>query len=125
MEDYVYFLRMLVSPNTSTNMTALERLYGSSEAAQVDPSSTVEEMKVKQLTDVSDTLKKLHQDLSFSFARSVLEQGNCTIRQGTRVKLNILYFSFSREFSAEPLDGVSLLMDVLRAIQMARALLSG
>jgi len=78
--------------------SAVERLYGNASGAGgvVDGSA-----KGKPPPDVSDILRKLRQDLTFAFV------------------------SFCREFASDVCDGISLLMDILRAVQMAQSELNG
>lgn len=57
------------------------------------------EMSLRQFTTVTDLLTKLRSDLRASFP------------------------SFVQEFVSNPVDGVSLLLDVLRAIQLSQTVL--
>lgn len=77
-----------------------------------------EEMSLRQFGSVTDLLSKLRADLRASFPRwrdfNIFPLYKCVTKR-------FALFSFVQEFVAGPLDGVSLLLEVLRAIQLSQA----
>lgn len=65
----------------------------------IQPQDSCTEMTLRQFTTVTDLLSKLRADLRASFP------------------------SFVQEFVSNPVDGISLLLDVLRAIQLSQTVL--
>ncbi|KAK4009744.1 uncharacterized protein LOC123471528 [Daphnia magna] len=115
-EDYTTFLRKVLSTTNANGGvgSAVDKLYGKDSQMSAEIRSKLSHSVTvtsasdrdgrpnnKLAPDVSDILKKLRLDLFFSFA------------------------SFCKEFAGETCDGIALLMDLLRTIQMAQVELNG
>ncbi|KZC13727.1 Formin-like protein 2 [Dufourea novaeangliae] len=70
------------------------------------------EMTLRQFTSVSELLNKLRSDLRLAFPRDSLPKG------GVKQKKN---FGKGAEFSSPPADGITLLLETLRGVQLAQS----
>ena len=114
-EDYTGYLRkyckltglqLYVNTGSENNVkTNKQKLLGGKRAEKSEPLGIFDkhqmEMGLKQFTSISELLNKL------------------------KIDLHLSYHSFLKEFISEPNDGVTLLLDLLKVIQLSQTNISG
>ena len=114
-EDYTGYLRkyckltglqLYVNTGAENNVkTNKQKLLGGKRAEKSEPLGIFDkhqmEMGLKQFTSISELLNKL------------------------KIDLHLSYHSFLKEFISEPNDGVTLLLDLLKVIQLSQTNISG
>ncbi|KAH8379097.1 hypothetical protein KR009_003056 [Drosophila setifemur] len=136
-EDYVYSLRKFTKGSSSAKKLSIYDVStGASAKEEASRSATLpakhsdykspipappesdREMSLRQFGSITDLLTKLRADLRVAFPRLVFVQPKPS---EFLLTFSIFPFSFVQEFVATPSDGISHLLEVLRAIQMAQA----
>lgn len=83
------------------------------------PVASESEMSLRQFSTITDLLTKLRADLRVSFPRYGCKKA--LFKDELQIFLFFIFPSFVQEFVASPSDGVSLLLEVLRSIQLSQA----